>query len=105
VYEFGHLGEMLKEVAVLATPHTLEEHSSILNLVKEFRRQQDVVNLLRLRAVGWRHSRGGTWPSQPRGNKLERVPAVLERQLGVLLSPYERSVIDDPPFFSISARG
>ena len=51
VYGFGHLGEMLKEVAVHATPDTLAEHSSLLDLVKEFRRQQDVVNLLRRLAV------------------------------------------------------
>jgi hypothetical protein len=37
--------------------------------------------------------------------KLERVPAVLEREFVVLLSRWERGVIDDTPFFSISARG
>src|SRR5262249_20751630 len=46
-----HLREVRKEVAVLPTPDALAEHSGRGDQGEQFRRQQDVIDLFRLRAV------------------------------------------------------
>src|SRR6266542_1078512 len=54
VDRLGHLGVMLEERTVLAAPHALSEDPGPLDPREELRREQDVVDLLRLRRVAER---------------------------------------------------
>jgi hypothetical protein len=46
-----HLRKVLEQIPVLPTPHTHAEDIRVLQTLEEFRRQQDVVDFLRLRSI------------------------------------------------------